>query len=72
MKEMPVDNLLDAIAELRAIFPEWRFTQLVANVATAAGAVDAGAFWDMEDDQIVEAARRLIERNRGRTTAGRS
>jgi hypothetical protein len=40
--------------------------QLVANLVTAAGGMDAGAIWDMEDDKLLEAARRLIELNRGR------
>lgn len=60
------DELLEAISELRSLFPDWRFGQLVANLVTAAGGKDAGAIWDMEDDKLLEAARRLIERNRGR------
>jgi hypothetical protein len=40
--------------------------QLVANLVTAAGGTDAGAIWDVEDEQLLAAARRLIERNRGR------
>jgi hypothetical protein len=60
------DELLTAIATLRAIFPDWRFAQLVANLATAAGAEDAGAMWEMEDEKLLIAARRLIERNRDR------
>jgi hypothetical protein len=60
------DELIGAIAELRALFPEWRMGQLVANLVTAAGGTDAGAIWDMEDEALLAAARRLIERNRGR------
>lgn len=40
--------LLDAFAELHGVFPEWRMGQLVANVVTAAGGVDAAAIWDIE------------------------
>lgn len=61
------DELVDALSELRAIFPDWRMGQLIANLVTAAGGMDAGAIWDIEDDRLVAAARRLIERNRGRT-----
>jgi hypothetical protein len=50
-------------------FPEWRVGQLVANLVTAAGGMDAGAIWDIEDEQLLAAARRLIERNRGRQGA---
>jgi hypothetical protein len=60
------EELLGALAEVRALFPDWRMGQMVANLATAAGGTDAGAIWDVEDEQLLAAARRLIERNRGR------
>ena len=60
------EDLLEAVAELREIFPNWRFGQLVANLVNAAGGVDAAAIWDVEDEALLAAARRLIERNRGR------
>ena len=47
--------------------------QLVANLVTAAGETESGAIWEIEDERLLAAARRLIERNRGRgTTAGGS
>ena len=63
------DDLIDALAELRALFPDWRMGQLVANLVTAAGGMDANVIWDLEDEKLLAAARRLIERNRGRITA---
>ncbi|HLN32492.1 MAG TPA: hypothetical protein VK395_32490 [Gemmataceae bacterium] len=60
------EELIGAFCELRALFPDWRMGQLIANLVTAAGGMDAGAIWDMEDEQLLAAARRLIERNRGR------
>ena len=60
------DELLEAMAQLRVLFPDWRMGQLVANLVTAAGGMDAGGIWDVEDDQLLVAARRLIERNRAR------
>jgi hypothetical protein len=60
------DEMVDALSELRVLFPDWRMGQLIANLVTAAGGVDAGAIWDMGDDKLLAAARRLIERNRGR------
>jgi len=62
------EDLLEAVAELREVFPDWRFGQLVVNLVTAAGGVDAAAIWDVEDEALLAAARRLIERNRGRQT----
>ncbi len=64
------DELLEAMSELRVLFPDWRMGQLVANLVTAAGGTDAGAIWDVEDDQLLVAARRLIARNRGRSAIG--
>ena len=61
------DELLEAISELRLLFPDWRMGQLIANLVTAAGGMDAGAIWDMEDEKLLAAARHLIERNRVRT-----
>jgi hypothetical protein len=60
------EELLHALAELSEIFPEWRFGQMVANVATAARGPQVEAIWDSEDDEMLAAARRLLERNRGR------
>jgi hypothetical protein len=60
------DELLEAMSELRTLFPDWRMGQLVANLTGAAGGADASAIWDVEDQELLVAARRLIERNRGR------
>jgi hypothetical protein len=43
--------------------------QLVANLTQAAGRDREGAIWDVEDDELLAAARRLIERNRSRQVA---
>lgn len=66
MKTSHTDELLDALSELRIHFPDWRLGQLIANLVTAAGGLDAGSIWDMEDEKLLAVARRLIERNRGR------
>ena len=61
------DELLRVLVELSAFFPDWRFGQLVANVASATPrGTEAEAIWDSEDDELLAAARRLLERNRGR------
>ncbi len=39
---------------------------MVANLATASGATDPASIWDLEDEQLLDAARRLIERNGAR------
>lgn len=45
--------LLSAIAELSRRYPQWRLGQLVANIA---GWADQ-EIWDVEDTQLLEAAR---------------
>ena len=66
MSASTAEELIGALAELRTLFPDWRLGQLVANLLTAAGGTDAGAIWDVEDEQLLAAARRLIQRNQGR------
>jgi hypothetical protein len=66
MNVSTAEELIRALSELQGLFPDWRIGQLVANLVMAAGGTDSGAIWDMEDEQLLAAARRLIERNRGR------
>jgi hypothetical protein len=63
MNVSKAEDLMGVLSELRALFPEWRMGKLVANLVTAAGGRDVGAIWDTEDEQLLAAARRLIERN---------
>jgi hypothetical protein len=53
-------ELLIALTELGSLRPEWRLAQTLANIATTAGRVDAGAVWDLEDEEALTAARTLI------------
>lgn len=63
------EELLQALAELGTLFPDWRFGQLVANVATATRGPQVESICDSEDEELLAAARRLIERNRERRQA---
>jgi hypothetical protein len=60
------DELIEAVSGLRLLFPDWRMGQLVANLVMAAGGTDSSAIWEIEDQHMLAAARRLIDRNRGR------
>jgi hypothetical protein len=53
MKQEQRTELLRVIAELWSRYPDWRLGQLVANVA---GWADQG-IWDVEDQQLFDAAR---------------
>jgi len=59
-------ELLEALSELGRAHPSWRLGQTLSNLAMAAGRLDAGAVWDLEDEEALEAARRLL---RSRTEA---
>lgn len=61
-------ELLNALEELGALFPDWRLGQTLANLAMAAGHPESGAIWDFEDSEALIAARRLIERNSQRNS----
>jgi hypothetical protein len=52
--------LLAALADLGRLRPEWRLGQMLANLAMTAGRLDAGAVWDLEDDEALAAARELL------------
>lgn len=54
-------ELLAALAELSHIRPEWRLGQTVANLAMTAGRLDPGGVWDLEDEEALAAATRLIQ-----------
>jgi hypothetical protein len=70
MSVSQTDELTEALGELRTLFPEWRLGQLIANLLVAAGHADGGAIWDVEDQQLLAAARRLMANNRDRKGIG--
>ena len=60
MTEATRTELLAALAELGRAYPNWRLGQTLSNLAMAAGRVDSGGVWDLEDDEALAAARRLL------------
>ena len=54
-------ELLTCLATLSEAAPELRLGQLVANLATLAQGARAKAIWDAEDDELLVAARRLVD-----------
>jgi hypothetical protein len=55
-------ELLGALAELGRMHPNWRLGQMMSNLAMAAGRLDAGGVWDLEDDEALAAAQLLLRR----------
>jgi hypothetical protein len=56
-------ELLAALEQLARLRPEWRLGQTIANLAMAAGRLEPGGVWDLEDDEALRAARTLIEQS---------
>jgi hypothetical protein len=59
-KEPTRAELLAALAELSRVRPEWRLGQTLANVAMTAGRLDAGAVWELEDEEALSSVRVLL------------
>lgn len=60
------EELLKTLAKLGRLFPDWRLGQTLVNLALAAGRPDADAVWDLEDNEALAAAQRLIARHADR------
>ncbi|MBI1904581.1 MAG: hypothetical protein HYS13_26090 [Planctomycetia bacterium] len=63
-------ELLRVLSELCACCPEVRFGQLVANVSYLAKGPTNEAIWDVEDEELLDAARKHLEDWRSRQNAG--
>jgi hypothetical protein len=53
-------RLLELLEELSEHFPDMRLGQLVCNLAMAVRGADSSATWDVEDEELVDAARRML------------
>jgi hypothetical protein len=68
MTERENAELLACLGELRRLLPEIRFGQLIANLSVVARGTNAGAIWDMEDEELLSAAKwQLTELGNRRT-----
>ena len=59
-------DVLQALGELSAEFPEWRFGQMIANLAVIARGATSEAIWDVEDDELLAAIRSQLNKRRSR------
>ncbi len=57
MTKPEVAELLTQLGILLSLCPEMRFGQLIANLAVVARGVEPGAIWDMEDEELLAAAK---------------
>ncbi|HEU5116573.1 MAG TPA: hypothetical protein VFT74_07845 [Isosphaeraceae bacterium] len=54
-------DVLRALEELSETCPEYRFGQMIANLTMLARGDSDSALWDMEDDELLAAARKHLE-----------
>jgi hypothetical protein len=59
-------DVLKVLAELSEVVPEVRLGQLVANLSYLARGLSQEAIWDMEDEELLAAARDHLEQWRSR------
>ena len=60
MTDSTRQQLLQVLAELSDLCPEMRMGQLIANLATVAKGATAEAIWDVEDEELLAAARKQL------------
>ena len=70
MRELVYEELSDAIAELRRMFPEWRFGQLTSNLVALSGRLDVESIYNITDEELLVTAQRVINNNRWRLEGG--
>ena len=59
-------EVLQTLAEISELAPEVRFGQLIANLSYLARGLSNESIWDMEDDELLAAARKHLEEWRSR------
>lgn len=69
--ESPRQKLFESLAELSHEFPSMRLGQLICNLTTAAGRDEPSGIWDIEDDELIAAAREWLEFRQSRVAASR-
>jgi len=54
-------ELLDLLERISDVNPEVRMGQLIANLTTMGRGTEFGDIWEVEDEQLIPAARQLLE-----------
>ncbi len=59
-------EVLTLLAELSEAAPDVRFGQLIVNLSYLARGLSTESVWDMEDDELLDAAREHLEQWRAK------
>jgi hypothetical protein len=62
-------ELLQVLTELSEVCPDMRLGQLIVNLSYLARGLSNESIWDMEDEELLEAARKHLEEWRARRGA---
>lgn len=60
------DELFGALREMRQKYPDWRLGQMIANLATWTEGAHHDQIWDIEDSELVETARRHLQKRKSK------
>lgn len=60
MMDLERAELLRILEELSQTCPEYRFGQMIANLVMMARGDAEGALWDLDDDELLDAARKHL------------
>lgn len=58
------EPILQVLRELHALHPDWRFGQMVANLASLAGESQPGNVYNVPDIRLVKTAREYLAHRR--------
>ena len=61
MNPVPDEELFTALKQMRSLYPEMRFAQLVCNLATWARGPQVSSVWDVEDQELIDTANRRLQ-----------
>ena len=57
-------QVLAALVDLSEAYSDWRFGQMIANLATIARGPESESVWEMEDEELLAAIRWQLEQRR--------
>ena len=61
-------DVVQALAEMSAAFPEWRLGQMIANLAVVARGATVEAIWDVEDEELLASLHSQLDKRHERAT----
>ena len=57
-------ELFDVLRQVHALHPDWRFGQIITNLATLAGTTQPGHAYQVPDERLLKVARDYLARQR--------